>query len=216
MTRPLAVLRPEPGNARTAARIADAGGTAIRLPLFAVVPVAWQAPDPAAFDALLVTSANAMRLGGAALARLAALPVHAVGAATAEAARAAGFRVVTTGGADAATLVAGLPPQRLLHLAGRERVALPGVTAITVYAADPLPLGTQAVESLAGSVALLHSVRAARRLAVLVPPAARAAIRLAALGPAIAAAAGDGWAQVAASPHLDDAALVALALHLAD
>jgi uroporphyrinogen-III synthase len=34
MTRSLAVLRPEPGNAATAARIEARGLTAIRLPLF--------------------------------------------------------------------------------------------------------------------------------------------------------------------------------------
>ena len=86
MSRPIVVLRPEPGNRVTAAAIEGRGLRAIRLPLFAVQPVAWQAPDPAGFDALLLTSANAVRHGGAGLARLLSLPVFAVGEATADAA----------------------------------------------------------------------------------------------------------------------------------
>ena len=43
--RRIAVLRPEPGNARTAAAVEAMGFAAIRLPLFAVVPLAWTVPD---------------------------------------------------------------------------------------------------------------------------------------------------------------------------
>ena len=64
MTRPIAVLRPEPGNAATADRIAALGLAAIRLPLFEVRALDWAPPDPAGFDALLLTSANAPRLAG--------------------------------------------------------------------------------------------------------------------------------------------------------
>ena len=106
MSRPIAVLRPEPGNGATVAAIEAAGGMAIRLPLFAAAPVAWHAPDPAAFDALLLTSANALRHGGPELAALRSLPVHAVGGATAAAARQAGFAVAHAGTGDGAALVA--------------------------------------------------------------------------------------------------------------
>ena len=64
MSRPLAVLRPEPGNGATAARIEELGFRAIRLPLFAVRALAWTMPDAADHDALLLTSANAVRFGG--------------------------------------------------------------------------------------------------------------------------------------------------------
>ncbi len=215
MTRPVAVLRPEPGNARTAAAIEAAGLTAIRLPLFVVAPVAWQPPDPAAFDAILMTSANTVRHGGAGLARLAELPVHAVGAATATAARAAGFRVASVGTQDAAALAATIPvPTRLLHLAGRERVELPGITSVTVYAADPAPVPIDIASVLAGRVVLLHSTRAARRLAELV--AERAAIRLVAIAPAVAKAAGDGWEMVLIAREPRDDAMIAHAGQLAD
>ena len=48
------------------------------MPLFAIEPVEWRPPDPAQFDALLLTSANAIRCGGPALDRLKPLarPLH--------------------------------------------------------------------------------------------------------------------------------------------
>ena len=104
MTRRLAVLRPEPGNSATAARIVAAGFDAVRLPLFAVEPLAWTAPDPGEYDALLLTSANAVRHAGTALDRLRGVPVVAVGQATANAARAAGLTVAITGDGDAAAV----------------------------------------------------------------------------------------------------------------
>src|SRR3546814_3001824 len=91
------LLRPEPGNAVTAAAVAAMGLMAIRLPLFEVRAIAWAAPDPGGFDALVLTSANAVRLGGIGLDRFKALPVHAVGGATAAAAAQAGFSVVAVG-----------------------------------------------------------------------------------------------------------------------
>lgn len=85
------VVRPEPGSTRTLARLHALGVDAAAFPLFATVPVPWDAPDPAAHDALLITSANAVRHAGPTLAALAHLPVIAVGAQTAEAARGAGL-----------------------------------------------------------------------------------------------------------------------------
>ncbi|MFS0773074.1 uroporphyrinogen-III synthase [Sphingomonas sp. 1P08PE] len=217
MSRPLTVLRPEPGNARTAAAIEATGSTAIRLPLFAVGPVPWTPPPLDGIDALLVTSANTFRQGGERLTGLASLPVHAVGEATAVAARRAGFDVATVGSADAATLVATIPPGiRLLHLGGRERLSIAGVASVAVYAAEVLPVDPATIDRLAGSVALLHSARAAHRLAALVAADTRATMRLAALSPAIAAAAGGGWQRVAAVAKPDDSALIMVAVQLAD
>jgi uroporphyrinogen-III synthase len=178
-------------------------------------------PDPARFDALILTSANAPRLAGPGLDALAHLPVFAVGPATAAAARARGLTVAETGDGDGAELVATLTArgfERALLLAGRERrVHAGGVVAeaITVYASDLLSIDARTIATLAGSVALLHSARAAQRLAELAG-AARASIRLAVIGDAVANAAGPGWAQVAAAPAPDDAALIALARRLAD
>lgn len=216
MTRAIAVLRPEPGNTRTACRVEAAGLRAIRSPLFRIAPLAWQAPDPGAFDAILLTSANAARHGGIAATALAALPVWAVGAATAAAAQAAGLAVARIGEADAAHLVAGHGATRLLHLAGRERTPLGAIPAIAVYAADPIAVALPG--RLAGSVALLHSARAARRLGEVVDAAGldRATLRLAALSTAIRDAAGGGWEHAAAAPIPTDDALLACAMTLAD
>lgn len=214
MSRPLAVLRPEPGNARTAVAIVAMGRRALRVPLFAVRPIAWTPPDRGDFDALLLTSANAVRHGGAGLAHLRGLPVLAVGAATAAAARAAGFVVAATGDAGVDALLADRAPARLLHLAGRERMPRDDVTAIAVYAADPLPIAAAALVALEGSVALLHSARAARALAAL--PLDRDRIRIAALSEAVAAAAGLGWDRCVAAASPDDGTLLALAATLAD
>ena len=44
---PVVVLRPEPGNRRTAAALRALGMDVRQMPLFAVVPVDWTSPDPA-------------------------------------------------------------------------------------------------------------------------------------------------------------------------
>lgn len=220
MTRPVAVLRPEPGNAATAARAEALGLRVIRLPLFAVHAVDWAPPAAVDHDALILTSANAVRHGGAGLATLRNLSVFAVGEQTAFVAREAGFVVHTTGNSDVTALIALLEHSgftRALYLGGRDRMIAPGgpISAErTVYASDPLPITAHALEELAGSTALLHSARAARRLAALV--ADRSSLNIAALSPAIRDAAGPGWARAVAAESPDDAALLATAIILAD
>lgn len=208
------VVRPEPGNAATVARLAALGMTATAWPLFAAVPVAWTPPDPGAFDALLLTSAQAVRLAGPSLSRLALLPVIAVGAATAAAARGAGLTVAATGTHDvvaalSAARAAGL--HRPLHLAGRDHVDT-GHPAVVVYASDTLPADPDAfARAAAGRVVLLHSARAAARVAALVAPARRGHVAIVGLSPAVLAAAGQGWRAAAAPASPDDAAVCALA-----
>ncbi|KQT35394.1 hypothetical protein ASG29_02075 [Sphingomonas sp. Leaf412] len=215
MPRAALVLRPEPGAAATLARLAAAGIRATAVPLFRIAPVAWSRPA-GTFDALLLTSANALRHGGDALDAVRDLPVVAVGAATARAAGDAGFAVVATGMSDAAGAIAAAAAwPRLLHLAGRERVAMRGVTAVTVYAADPLALPDGALAAAVDGVVLLHSPRAAARFAALSQGLPRDRIRIAALSDAVARAAGTGWARIAVAPHPDDAALAAVAASLA-
>ncbi|MBN2970620.1 uroporphyrinogen-III synthase [Roseomonas aeriglobus] len=208
MTRALAVLRPEPGNGATAARIEALGHVALRLPLFAIRPLDWNAPDPADFDSLVLSSANAVRAGGPDLARLLPLPVHAVGRATALAAEAAGFTVaaVGEGGVDALD-----PPGRVLRLVGRDHRASSAARTIVVYASEGL---TPDLSALVDATALLHSPRAAARLADRVADRSRVAI--AAISAAALAAAGPGWRMTAVADRPTDAALIAAALTLAD
>lgn len=224
MTRPVAVLRPEPGNQATAARIEAAGLRAIRLPLFVVRPLDWTPPDPRQFDALILTSANAARLAGAGLDAVRSLPVHAVGAATAAAAQAQGLSVATVGHGDGDDLLDTLAAQdveRALLLAGRDRRLDSGgivAQAIAVYASDSTPVAPAAIRNLSGAVALLHSARAAQRLGELVDQNGIdcGSIRLGAISRAVADAAGTGWDHVAAASSPDDEALVVLAQRLAD
>jgi len=224
MSRKLAVLRPEPGNAATAARIEAVRLVPIRLPLFRVVPIAWKVPDPEAHDALLITSANAIRHAGPGLDALKRLPVFAVGAASAGAARAAGLHVVVTGERDAAALIEEAEAQgvtRALHLGGRERSIVPGgpiAAAVAAYANEPVDPGAEAIAALENNVVLLHSGRAAEHLTRLCARyhVDRRRIALAAISPPVLASAGRGWGIVAAARTPSDAGLIATAATLAD
>lgn len=224
MSRPIAVIRPEPGNRVTAAVIEAAGRTAIRLPLFEAKPVAWDVPDPAAFDALIVTSANAMRHGGRGLAALLDLPVYAVGEATAEAARRAGFQIAATGNTGSADLIARAQREGIaqsLHLAGRERTIEPGgiiAQIITVYATDPIAIDAARAARLNGAVVLVQSARTGERLAEIADAAGldRGTIALVAIGRRAAEAAGTGWEQIVVPPDFAGTALTDAAIVLAD
>jgi uroporphyrinogen-III synthase len=218
MTRPLLVLRPEPGASATIAAAHDMGMTAIASPLFTVHPRAWTLPDRLP-EAVLLTSANAVRHGGAALSALKGLPVYAVGTATAEAARQAGFGRIVSGQEDADAILAlarrdGL--SSLLHLAGREhREVMPDDIRIDrriVYAAEAVDaLPDAARTALPAAIALLHSPRAARLFASLIDPAG---IAIAAISAAVLAAAGTGWRIAHAAEHPTDASLLAVAAKL--
>ena len=91
------VLRPEPGASATVEGARRRGLDAVAVPLFSIDPVAWDPPE-AAFDGLLLTSANAVRCGGEKLQSLRGLPAYTVGEATAEAAREAGFDIADEAG----------------------------------------------------------------------------------------------------------------------
>ena len=205
-------MRPEPGTSATAVQARAMGLEVRTIPLFEVVPLAWTAPDPNAFDALLLTSANAVRHGGTELENLKRLPVHAVGAATAAACRAAGFTVIAVGEGGARDMV--LPSgENLLHLTGRDHLASDAAMTIRVYEARAIAR-PDGLAGLTGCVAAIHSPRAGRRLGELV--ADRSGITIAAISPAAAEACGNGWESVHASGEPTDSALLALAARLCD
>lgn len=215
---PVIVTRPEPGNAATVARARAQGLSVHGVPLFAAKPIAWAAPDADQFDALLLTSAQAVRLAGPALAALAALPVHAVGAATAAAAEAAGLRVVQTGPGFAQPLIdamTSLEKPRILWLCGEDRTAFDARGAVLVpiacYRAEPLDPSPRWDElTAAPAVILAHSARAATRIGALAARR-RGHLSLVAISPKVAAAAGEGWGAVTVTPTPDDAAMVTAA-----
>src|SRR5690606_19517210 len=112
----------------TAARLREIGLEPIILPLTRIEPLHARPPtDATAFDALVLTSANAVRMAsGGLLASVGTLPCYAVGPATAEVARAAGVNVVLASGGDARSLSADIISRfaggaRLLYLCGRVR-----------------------------------------------------------------------------------------------
>lgn len=216
--RKLAILRPEPGASASLERARDLGLEAFALPLFEIAAVDWEAPDPGGFHGVLVTSANAVRHGGRQLEHLRTLPAFAVGEATAKAAGAAGFTVAATGNEGAGQLLRSIDPGlRLFHPCGRDTTltgkARQTVISMPVYEARAIadPPG---LERLDGSVALVHSPRAGRRLAELVEH--RSAIAIAAISPDAAEAAGSGWKEIEAAAKPEDGALLALAARLCE
>jgi uroporphyrinogen-III synthase len=194
---------------------------AVVAPLFGIVPVKWEAPDPANVGAVILTSANAPRQAGPQLDAFTHLPCYAVGEATAAAAEKAGFVRIHSGPGDGVALTELLATQgleRALHLCGRDHhpIGHPQVTLIRriVYAAEPVDaLPPQAEQAVAnGALALLHSPRAAALFERLVIDKARVAI--AAISPAALAAAGTGWRLSASAAEPRDEALLELASKL--
>lgn len=220
--RRLVVLRPEPGASASVARAAQGGLQALAYPLFTIRPVAWTPLDAAKFDAILFTSANAVRHGGEGLSRYRHLPVFAVGQATADAAVAAGFGHCVAGGTDVAAVLRCLAQaghRNIFHPAGKDvRDVDTGalhVTRVMVYASDDSGDADGLAAVLHGEcVVLVHSPRAGGRLAELVAPDVRPRHHVVAISPAAMAAAGTGWASVCAADRPDDTVLLALAAKL--
>ncbi|MPT48768.1 MAG: uroporphyrinogen-III synthase [Sphingobium sp.] len=219
LMRPVLILRPEPGAEATEKRAQERGLTSLLYPLFAVRPLSWDAPDPANFDALMLTSANSLRHGGDAIALYHHLPVFAVGATTATAARDHGFSSVITAGPDAPAMLAAIgetPHRRLFHPGGKD---------FRPYDAGPFHITRRAVYHAAEAgdeaglapylaqnpVLLIHSPRAGRRVAALIPAEQRERLSIITISPAALAAAGEGWRQALSASTPDDALMLDIA-----
>ncbi|MGZ8351277.1 MAG: uroporphyrinogen-III synthase [Allosphingosinicella sp.] len=222
MSRSLLILRPEPGAEATAARAREMGLEPLKAPLFSVRPVAWTAPDPGGFDAVMLTSAHAARSAGERLTSFHLMPCYAVGEATAAAARAAGFAEVRTGPADGAALLGAMAAVGVgsaFHPCGVDRTDLshPDIRlhSVPVYASEPVDrLPSLAKKALnEGALALLHSPRAAELFAELAGDR-RSRITIVAISWAAAAAAGSGWKAIAVAARPRDEALLELAAKL--
>ncbi len=219
---PVLILRPADGAARSIAALSALGVVAQALPLFALHPLAWVPPAADDFDGLLITSAAALSLGGAALGQYARLPAHIVGPVSADAARAAGLTLGMVGDSDGNALLRavaaawqGDAPCRILWPCAREhsQLEVPGnimLQPAIVYAAEESPVDATRLHGPA--ILLVHSARAAMRLAALSPY--KSALTLIAISPNVAAAAGPGWAAVHVAPRPRDADMVALAAEL--
>lgn len=224
--RPLLILRPEPGATMTAKSALDQGWRPIVAPIFRIEPLAWEPPPAADYDALFVTSANALRQAGKALTRYRDMPAYAVGAATARALKSAGFTQIRTGRGDAAMMMLTAAEEGVtsaLHLAGEDHrdsehpdIRLDRRLVYRSAAAGRLSDKAELALRSGEAVVLLHSGRAGERFAQLIDDAAipRASVSIAALAPAVAEAAGNGWAATIAADRPDDAALLAAAARL--
>ncbi|MDX2236243.1 MAG: uroporphyrinogen-III synthase [Hyphomonadaceae bacterium] len=221
----VAVTRAEPGAQRTARALAALGHDPVVAPLLDIVDV--DAPtDFPGVQALLFTSANAVRARAAAAAPR-TLAAWCVGAATADAARAAGFEAVRSADGDVAALAAQAAAQldaaagALVHLSGAE-VAGDLVGALRargfdaqqriVYRAEPVrappPALTEALPQL--DAVLFHSPRAAQVFRSLYPDAgAISASAAVCLSAAVADAAGPGWRATLVAATPDEPALLA-------
>lgn len=95
------VTRPEPGAAQTASRVAALGYSPVVAPLLTIRPLPADLPEPAGLQAILVSSGSAVDALPPSFRRL---PLLAVGDATAERARRAGYAPVDSASGNAASL----------------------------------------------------------------------------------------------------------------
>ncbi len=223
----MVIIRPQPGADNTAKKAIQAGFTPIVMPMFVISKVAWIAPEPSVFDAILITSANALRHGGAALDAYHSLPAFAAGKTSAAAARDAGFSVAGIGrggGVEALTLAVRSGFHRILWLSGADAMALmppAGIQLVRhiVYRSAALNAPSDFAEILQQPdiIAVLHSARAAAHFSdqCELKGVIRSNIVVAALSAAVAAAAGNGWRSIAAAHTPNDAALMIAAMDAA-
>lgn len=226
------VFRPRLDAERTARTIADHGFEPIVAPLFEVVRLPGEAPA-GAFDAIVVTSGNAVGPLAEGPAAWRDLPIFAVGARTAAKVREAGLEDARSADGDRNDLIElikrTLPaPAKLLMIAARDRKEdVPGrleeagyeVSLWTAYAAEPvsvLPEDTQAAlrQARSGDAALHYSARGAKVFIALAQAAGVAdealelthvVISAATAAPLIAA----GASTVLVSEHPEEAGMLA-------
>lgn len=214
------VTRTRPDAERTAERLVAAGFDPVIAPLLEIRPLPVVA-DLTGVEALAFTSRN----GVAAFANASpdrALPVLAVGDATAEAAREAGFAQVRSAGGDILDLAALIRAQArdlsILHPCAvqpaGDLAALVGeaarIAALPIYEAVETATDIPQVLHQAWTIVLIHSPRAARALAARTPAEAVRGRLACAISPAAAAPLRDlPFAEVRIAATPDEAGLFA-------
>lgn len=181
------VTRPEPGATRTAARLQAMGHAPVVVPLTKIATLRQERPGME-FGAVAASSANALRHAFPGLVRLlAAKPLYAVGAETANAAREAGFADVRTGEGTAeslARLVAAEtePGARVAYLCGRirrdvfeadlnaEGIEVVPIETYITHSRKPTQREIVALDDDSIDVALVYSANAAKALVKLCEP----------------------------------------------
>lgn len=232
----LIVTRPHEEAERTAVSLRALGHEVLIAPMLRIEAIDGVSIPATAFAALLVTSANAIRVvrTHAQKKSLAALPLFAVGAQTALAAREAGFADVESADGDGGDLAALVVSKlrggngTLLYLAGNDRARdLPGdlarhglsVETLIVYRAEPASSFAQDVREPLGAGAVDGVLHYSRRTAQnFIDCAGRADLMEAVrslthycLSPRVAEPlASGGFKAVRIAPRPDEGALLAL------
>ena len=146
MTRVL-VTRPEPGASRTLNALIARGIDAVSIPLTEIKPLAFEIPNRD-FDALIITSQNAIVHGTSALNMLKHIPVFVVGNRTAETLRRQGHHIHAWAetAQDLLPMIVAQRPKHALYICGQTRrpeleAALESssipVTALEAYRSTP-------------------------------------------------------------------------------
>ena len=215
------VTRSQPGADATAARLRERGLEPVAQPVLRVETLSDMVLDLNGVDALAFTSAAAVT-AFAGLSPRRDLPVFAVGDATAALARAAGFEHVRSASGDAAALAAFIAaaPEKsrlVLHPAAVEPAAdLVGLLERAGVHARAQPVYQTVSAELERAPApldavLVHSAKAARRVAALLARNQAGAMVAFALSPAVAEPLrGVGFARLAVAPFPDEASLLNL------
>lgn len=222
----IAITRAMPEAERTAGHVRALGHEAIVAPLLTIVPCGYDTSTAGA-QAIIFTSSNGVRAFPNARGARDAI-VLAVGDATAQAARDAGFADVRSAAGDVAALTALAKAQldpaggKLIHIGGDHvagdlsgQLAAAGfnVERRVAYAALAVPA---LPEAFAGAldIVLFHSARAAAVFLALGAPGAER-MRAACLSPAVAeAAAAAPWREVIVAPAPREDALLSATLRV--
>ena len=218
MSKPVIVLRPEPGQTETLVAAFQSGLEASGMPLCSISPVDWKAPAKP-YDGVLVGSANALRHAGKELEKITHLPVIAVGEATARLAQDAGMELELVGKGGLQTVLGTLPSiqRNLLRLAGEVHLPLDALGKVSIdtvitYRTDYRRLSSKQVAFLAqGAVVLLHSGEMAAHFAreCDANKLDRHSFDCIAMAPRIAERAGEGWGSLTIAEGASDASLLA-------
>jgi uroporphyrinogen-III synthase len=216
------VTRSQPGAEATAGRLVERGAVAVVAPVLVAAPLDSAPLDLAGVDALAFTSAAAVD-AFAALTPRRDLPVFAVGERTAARAGALGFHPCRSAGGDARDLAAliaaqGRRPRLVFHPAAEEPaadlVALLGALGVAarsqaVYRTLATPLAAAPADI---DAVLIHSAKAALRVAALIGERASTGLEAFAISEAAAAPlAAAGFARIAWPERPSEALLLQLA-----
>jgi uroporphyrinogen-III synthase len=223
----IVVTRPQADGEHTATVLEALGHEVLVAPLMRIEPVAVALAGT--WSAIVITSANALQ--AAAAPELKSLPVFAVGSRTAEAARQAGFAVVSAANGDTKDLVRLIAARSagakapLLYLAGEDRagdlvaeLATQGIRAQMKIAyravAEPFPTVLAAALDAGDVDAVLHFSRRSAELFIQGAKASGVAgpaedVRHLCLSAQVAEPLA-GASRIAIAPRPEEAALIAL------